>query len=327
MKKCWRQVILICPNSVTGGPEALHQLGHMVNKLGGDARFAYFGGRCKLQIDEDRLLCELDPNCEPLSAYAAYNPTVITEIKLDTDILLVFPEVLAELAAGVRGVATAVWWLSVDNALRQNVNLTYPSSRKLYFANTELIHFFQSYYAHDFLRQNGAQTVYPLFDYVSSEFRFADPGEPSPREKIAFFPSKGGELAKSFFERAPDLQPMPIANMTRAQVSQALATSAIYIDFGHHPGKDRVPREASVAGAVVLLHQVGAANFYLDHPLDQRYLFTQKSIETGALAGLVRTILAEREKHLAAQGAYRQRIANELHEFELQVSNAFFAPT
>ena len=59
-----------------------------------------------------------------------------------------------------------------------------------------------------------------------------------------------------------DVDFVPIRDMNKAQVRDALFGARLYIDFGHHPGKDRVPREAAVAGAVVLLREAGAAKAF-----------------------------------------------------------------
>jgi len=66
---------------------------------------------------------------------------------------------------------------------------------------------------------------------------------------------------------------MPIENMPADTVHETLLKSQIYIDFGHHPGKDRIPREAAMSGNIVFLHERGAAAFHLDHPLD-RFFFS-----------------------------------------------------
>ena len=46
-----------------------------------------------------------------------------------------------------------------------------------------------------------------------------------------------------------------------------------YIDFGPHPGMDRLPREAALAGCVVITNCEGAANFQEDLPLPSEFKF------------------------------------------------------
>ena len=41
----------------------------------------------------------------------------------------------------------------------------------------------------------------------------------------------------------------------------------VYIDFGHHPGQDRLPREAAACGCLVVTGTRGSAGFHADVPL------------------------------------------------------------
>ena len=114
--------------------------------------------------------------------------------------------------------------------------------------------------------------------------------------------------------------------MPQEAVHDALLQSQIFIDFGHHPGKDRVPREAALSGNIVFLHERGAAAFYLDHPLDRFFLFTSADISNGSLYNRVKEALADPDAHFAAQSIYHSRIFIEREEFLNQVKMNFFEP-
>ncbi len=62
---------------------------------------------------------------------------------------------------------------------------------------------------------------------------------------------------------------VPLENMSKQEVRALMQQSRYYIDFGHHPGKDRLPREAAASGCVVLTLRAGAAQFFDDVPLAQ----------------------------------------------------------
>ena len=324
------QVALLCSESITGGPEALHQLAYTINRHGGNAQMAYFGGKSRVHLLADRILGEMDPDTPSLPAYAAYEPRPLKEMVFGTDTLLVFPEISVQQAREVSAGNKAVWWLSVDNALNQNPNLRYQSYLDYLFADTSLVHFYQSDYARDFLVSSGARRIHPLFDFTDANF-LRPAAETSTRTgRVAYFPRKGGDKAALFVAQsqaaADPLAFAPIENMTKAQVKQTLESCAVYIDFGHHPGKDRVPREAACAGAVVLLHEQGAAKFFADHPLDPDHIFSLADIQSGRLQARVREIIANPQPHLDAQRYYRQKIWMEREEFDLQVKTFFFMP-
>ena len=52
-----------------------------------------------------------------------------------------------------------------------------------------------------------------------------------------------------------------------------------YIDFGPHPGMDRLPREAALAGCIVITNREGAAAHDEDVPLPPEYKFRKFDVE------------------------------------------------
>lgn len=333
MRPVYDQVLLLCPEVKTGGPEALHQLGYQIALHGGVARMVYYAPYSRLEIDGDVVRCEADASPMP-AHFAQYAPQVLRETRLTPDTLVVFPEPLAKLASEATGYQRALWWLSLDNALPQNPELEEGDGAAGLFADPRLIHFHQSEYAARFLRNHGATQFFPLSDYTDPQFIHRslvaelNPPIADRRNVMCFFPNKGGPLAARFLEGAAALrQPVefvPIRDMTKAQVRATLFRARIYIDFGHHPGKDRVPREAAIAGAVVLLHAAGAARCFPDHPLADVYRFTEADVTSGALHRRIDAILDDPAAHFAAQLAYRQAIRLERERFDLEVRGLFF---
>jgi hypothetical protein len=322
-------VVILCPEAVTGGPEALHQLAHAINTLGGNARLAYFGQGSQIEYGPTAILCRHSPNPAVSETYGAYNPVPLVEAPLSEGTLVVAPEILPEALLGIPARNRAVWWLSVDNAIAYNPKLNEAGYANALIGGSGLINFYQSDYARRFVeRHGGSRNVFPLFDYINPQYlRSGPPQSPSQRQQIGLFPQKGAMLASRFMSANSQLSFAAIQNMTREQVRQTLLNCSVYIDFGHHPGKDRVPREAAVSGAIVFLHERGAAANFHDHPLDRFYLFNEEDIDTGSLASRVKEAISNREHHRAMQQVYRQRIRLGFEEFMLQVRTFFFHQT
>jgi hypothetical protein len=295
---------------------------------------AYYGPFSRLELDGDDLRCHLVPSPIP-EYFARYHPSALREARLRPDTLVVFPEVLTELASVPDPrYQRAVWWLSVDNAILQNSGLLEADYRRRFFADSGLVHLHQSDYARAFLQANSVTRLHALSDYTDPDFiqrsllAIGNPPISDRSNAICFFPNKGAELASRFIEgRSTMRRPvdfLPIRGMTKAQVRDALFDARIYIDFGNHPGKDRVPREAAIAGAVVLLHAVGAARCFPDHPLPSEYLFTEDDVATGLLHRKVDAILDEPDIHFAQQRGYREAILREEEGFGREVRAFFF---
>jgi hypothetical protein len=295
---------------------------------------AYYGPYSSLELDGDVLRCHLAASPVP-QYFARYRPRALEQTRLGPDTLLVFPEVLSKLAATRDDrYQRALWWLSVDNAIEQNPALLDAGYRRAVFDDAGLLHFHQSDHARGFLHANAAAHYHALSDYTEPDFiqRSLNPAANRPvaerANRICCFPNKGAELAARFISGADALRQnvefLPIRGMTKAQVRDALFGARLYIDFGNHPGKDRVPREASIAGAIVLLHAAGAALRFPDHPLPTQYRFTEHDIATGELHRKVAAILDQPEVHFQAQRRYRETILHEQERFDLEVRSCFF---
>ena len=141
------------------------------------------------------------------------------------------------------------------------------STLKRFLADESLLHMYQSHYAQDFLLRHGARSIFPLYDYVSSSYHQLSAMICQTKTiDIALFPQKGRELANDFLNSGGhQLSRIAIQDMDAEQVRETLASSRIYIDFGHQPGKDRVPREAACMDCIVFLHEQGSACFFEDH--------------------------------------------------------------
>lgn len=99
---------------------------------------------------------------------------------------------------------------------------------------------------------------------------------------VVYNPAKGIHYTNEITRRAAGktLQLVPIGKgpngqvrMTANEVSHLLCRAKVYIDFGPHPGMDRLPREAALAGCIVITNREGAAGYDVDVPLPTEFKF------------------------------------------------------
>jgi hypothetical protein len=315
----YRRVVLLAPTGATGGPEAIHQLAHSLNSLGIEAYLVYFGAANVVQVRPDRIVCRTPEHAPTLQAYRAYRPRVAAEIPLDARTLVVIPEAFATHHPSFRDCGAAIWWLSVDNALKNEPALATPEGRAELFARRDLIHLHQSIYARDWLRAHGAQTLLELGDYTSAQFT-AEPAErPSPRPAAAYNLAKGASLAQDFFAAHPRFEALGLKGFSKPELREIFAERLLYVDFGHFPGKDRMPREAAACGAVVFVHRQGAGALYDDFPLPDFFKFTAEDVASGELARRLDAVVADPQAHWARQANFRSLIDWEKAQFHDQV--------
>lgn len=302
-----KRVTFLCPAMITGGPEAIHQASQMLNQQGLPSDIAYYGGDATVGFADGEVRCD-PPTVNPcLTTYEQYEPVVCRRILLRRHHLVVLPEPLAGRARMFGRASVAVWWLSVDNALQTLQGI----DQQALFADRELKHFHQSAYAADFLRRSGVPDSFPLSDYTDAQFTDHVPQVPNAGRSVAYNPAKGADLAAAFFERSPEVGEVPLRGMSKAEIVAALRQTMVYVDFGHLPGKDRLPREAAASGALVFVRKRGAGLFHDDFPIPDFFRFDEDDIASGELSRRVAAVHDQPGAYWAQQEPFRERIRSE----------------
>ena len=68
-----------------------------------------------------------------------------------------------------------------------------------------------------------------------------------------------------------DIKWIPIIRLRADQVALLMCIAKVYIDFGPHPGKDRIPREAAVCGCCIITNREGSAEYSEDVGIPEEY--------------------------------------------------------
>jgi|tagenome__1003787_1003787.scaffolds.fasta_scaffold20699693_1 hypothetical protein len=302
-----KRATFLCPALLTGGPEAIHQAAQVLGEQGVPADIAYYGPGSSFRFEDGQVL--VDPVTENpcLAAYGKYEPVVCRRFLLRRHHLVVVPEVLAAHAARFTRATVAIWWLSVDNGLRSVLE----GGGRALLQNRELKHLHQSAYAAAFLRGNGVLTSHALGDYTDPEFTSYLPASPNPDAGLAYNPAKGADLAAAFFAQHTALRDVPLRGMSKAEVVETLRRTMIYLDFGHFPGRDRLPREAAASGAVVFLRKLGAGAHAEDFAVPDFYRFDEDDVASGELFRRVTAVQADPARFWAEQASFREGIRGE----------------
>ena len=305
------RVLVACPgNVVTGGPEALHQLVDAMRRAGQNAFMAYWPpGR----------------TFEKPPAYAQYDAPQ-TPFEDRAGELIVFPEIMPSEALRVRHAEAALWWLSLDNFLcRKNVRplrdwsqywkralrgqRPWNGARGLH----RLRHLSQTEHATAYLRACGIEPE-PLIDYINVR-HFVDQTPwliAGKQKRILYNPTKGKAFVDRLRAARPDWDFQPLKGLDREQLSALLDASCLYVDFGHHPGRDRLPREAASHGCCIVSGRLGSAGNDIDLPIPARYKFDTRAADFVERAvPLIESILADFETHHLAFEPYRNWVRAE----------------
>lgn len=334
-----RKIYVVCPASIkTGGPELLHQLVFTLNKNGLDASLVYSG----IENHDYKIIDEYK---QYASSYLLEN-----EVEDNAGNLLVVPETNVRALEKYKDIQKAIWWLSVDNFylvyfsfaswkcrietwgflrfLRRTLFTKSALNPKNHITmNSKIIqgaqfHFCQSKYAEEECKKHGLNTIY-LSDYLNDEFFHCNDEKVEKENIVAYSPAKGFRFTKKIIKKNPDIRFEPIQKMTREQVQSLLKKAKVYIDFGNHPGKDRIPREARMQGCVVITGKNGSTKYFEDVPIDEK--FERKSKNIFAVSNLIKKIFTDYDFYNKRQMNYTDAIRKEKEEFEMDVRKIFIS--
>lgn len=253
---------------VTGGPESLHNLVGLANRLGYMAEIVYhpFG-----------------QGHEVPQPYRKYH-TPVGRLRDEPDVLIIFPETLCMEALRIRHAVAAIWWLSVNHFALTKYDSFHDKIR--YFRSAlkrkrplwgargmkRLLHISKSAYDRDYLAQRGLQS-HPLSGPISEFYlRPCTPADFETKQNLILYnPRKDLRIAPQLRRRLPHCRFIPLAGLDESGLRQAYLSAKLYIDFGHHPGKERMPREAVVSGCCIVTGRRGSAANALDIPIPERF--------------------------------------------------------
>lgn len=319
----YENVVIACPyKAVSGGPELAHQLCSLLNNNNISSYMYYYD-------DNGKLMEDVAPE-----RYKKYNTQALKndDIQLlnHSCTAIVIPEVAIALKQLFPDCIHMYWWMSVDNYLSSYAtNISNHGTKDPFrlLDEKDALHLVQSAYAKDFLLTTlhiEENLIYPLSDYIGETFLTGPKIAPEFKQPfIAYNPKKGFDTLKPIIDKTPELTWFPIINMNAEDVGNLLRLAKIYIDFGGHPGKDRIPREAAYSGCCIITNQKGSAAYFDDVAIPDNYKFEDPTKEQEEIIDLIKDILINFSSHSANFDDYRHRISIEKETFEKEAMNLF----
>ena len=317
-------VYILCPaNFFTGGPTLLHQLGSQLTVMGINVKMLYLFGEGVVH------------SFPVAREYKKYHLDWTTSKVLDDEKnIIIFYETIPFGITNDSKIRKIFWWLSVDNYILKirealnNIDISKVTIKELprifYFGNNvNITHWCQSEYARQFILCNGVQEkdINMVSDYLEDCFFSGEVDLTKKKNIVVFNPNKGWETTKKLMELRSDITWRPIQNMTPDQVRELLSTAKVYIDFGHHPGKDRIPREAAMSGCVIITGLRGSAANDLDIRIPQEFKIRDDNIE--GILRKVDGVFADFTSAYKKQAGYRDYIREEKNIFIKEIIAAF----
>jgi len=247
------RIHIVCPSDeVTGSAESLHQFGRAAATLGWDARIAYGG----------------DPIFGAVaSAFRSYGLRNDQDVADEPDVLVLAAHTDVSAVTHLTQARKLIWWLRLDE-IATDVN-------EAALAVPDAVHLAQSEHARSFLAARGVEASV-VGDYVPAAFiaRATALIPAAKLDTVLYNPDPSDRFTPRLIEASTGvLQWVPVSGLGRDEVAELMAYSKVYVDFGAHPGRTRLPREALAAGCVVVTGRRGAASNGTDLPLPEGFAF------------------------------------------------------
>ncbi|RZL61615.1 MAG: hypothetical protein EOO93_12935 [Pedobacter sp.] len=319
---------LCAPNFATGGPEALHQMAYHLNKLGFKAVMYY-----EPQDHSDNPV-------HPF--YVKYNIPYVREVENNTSHILILPETSLDplFEDKFSEIRLAIWWLSVTNYyLRINPKIRRTKRklsywlRKLYkpvqFATFENIkalniaNIAHSYFSKVHLQEQGITPMGQISDYMNHAFFDLFNPDIKKEDIIIYNPKKNNQFLDSIMKLCPALNWVPLIDLTPTEVAEWMNKAKLYIDFGYHPGKERMPRESCIMNCCMIIGKDGSAKYAEDMPILEKYRFEKKEENIDQIIETIHSCLNNYDEEIKNFANYRAVLFNEENKFIEDINKVF----
>ena len=328
------QIIIPTPANIhTGGVELLHQLCSQLLQFGLDAKILYYARTENESVNRE------DPVDDAYKKYHLPNVEHFLDTKHNVWIV---NEGATQFLYNIQKCQRVLWWMSVYSyvhGVREFYNvhlqntmsapLAKPIPKIFTFGkdDSDVEHWVQSEYARQFIKLNGIEDkkIFFVGDYLNQAFlsKVTTTDFSTKENWVAYNPKKGLTTTLLLMKLLPDVTFKPIQNMTATEVQELLAKCKIYIDFGNHPGRDRIPREAALSGCVVLTGKLGSAANDIDINIPSEFKFDDQPLNIDLINKKFQEVFENFETEFAKQADYRKIILQERKKFAQDVAKAF----
>lgn len=269
----------------------MHQLGFQLNQLEHVTAYIYYYGQRVEEVIQGYQQVYPSPQIPDLSLKGAQ---------------IIIPEPIDPVQIIVHQSCTKwIWWLSAQRF--------YPLQ---HYINVR--HLFQSEYARTKLTLLGLSGIM-LTDYVRNVFIANSKTNIRKNNWIAFNAAKSSFAAIQLLRQHIPATLIPIHGMQTDQVQQVLSLCRMYIDFGWHPGRDRLPREAVMNGCLIVTGRDGAALNEVDIPIPHEYKIELRNLRKNATK--ITKYLSEYDKRFTHFDSYRNSVLDQERIFKQEIFN------
>lgn len=183
------------------------------------------------------------------------------------------------------------------------------------------LHLSQSEYAHNYLKKYFKNLKF-LSDYQRDEILKNLKKTNKLKKNLICYSNKSNEFIKSI-ESTNNYKMIKLSGFNTKQIINIYKKTKVYLDFGYHPGKDRMPREAALFDNCVITNKKGSAKNKLDIPIKEKYKFKEKKLNKDKINKTILNIFNNYKSELKYFKNYKKTILNEKMKFNKDLKKIF----
>ena len=268
--------------------------------------------------------------------YKKYNIPYDNGVEDSEKNILIAPEIAVNFLYFTRKTRRIIFWLNVHNFLRdiavktadhfeEILNRPMPKFFSFNPYDSDIEHWAQSEYARQFLKINGVadEKIFTVTDFINQKFFDAPPVKNSAKKNlIAYRQIKGSDFTDIVQALTAAYEWQPVESFTPENIQKLFGAAKVYVDFGDHPAKGKLVREAAILNCVVVTSLHGAAANDIDINISDEFKFEETIEDAKKAAKKIQAAMKNFNVELSRQNNFREKILREKELFVEQVKAA-----
>jgi len=300
--------IYICcsAGNATGGPEALHQLAYHLNQLGFNAMMYYYQTPDSVGMVHEN--------------YKKFNIPYITKPENDGKHVMIMPETYLFPIFKRKVNYYKTQKPGVNDAKPKGLLAKIKTRKQASFARIKergVLNIAHSYYSLVHLKENGIEPIGQISDYMNDVFFELAAHEEKKENGIIYNPKKNDEFLEEIIQLTSDL------NWKPSEVGNWMNRAKLYVDFGYHPGKERMPREACIMRCCMIVGKSGSAAYQPDMPIPEKYRFEKERGQIPDIIEQIRACIGDYDQLINDFRPYREALYQEKKVFIEAIKKVF----
>ena len=192
----------------------------------------------------------------------------------------------------------------------------------------EIFHMYNCEYIKEYLMSNGVNEENTKYLCGPIRKEYFEENTIKKENIVIYNPKKGYKYTKKiikYFEEKDNknVEFIPIQGMTADEVHNLLKRAKLYMDFGHFPGPERIPREAAISNCCLITSKLGSAKNLVDVPIPSQYKFNTEELNLEEIYDKVEDIMENYTEYLDDFEAYRRKVKEQVIIFDKNIEEIF----